>query len=178
MLVPESEPRRSPSSKPKPDGRRRKTPEFSDIELSRWKDYDELITDSLWLLGPRDRTGPHVGDYHGNFVRQIASQVIRRFTRRGEVVIDLFSGMGTTLIECRHPGRHGVGVELRDSLNQAARQRIDQAPNPDAVETLLVTGDSRLDETRESVEVQLQDLGYCHAHHVILPPLLGHHPVH
>jgi len=53
-----------------------KTTEFSDIDLSRWKDYDDVILDSLWLLGPRDKTGPHVGDYWGNFIPQIPYQVL------------------------------------------------------------------------------------------------------
>ncbi|MBI3928220.1 MAG: DNA methylase [Armatimonadetes bacterium] len=152
------------------DLRRRKSPEFSDIDLSRWKDYGDLITDSLWLLGPRDKSGPHVGDYHGNFVPQIAQQVIRRFTRPGEVVVDLFSGMGTTLIECRHLGRHGIGVELQAPINQRAGERIEQALNPNGIETCLITGDSRLEETRRQVQAQLERLGCAHAHHVVLHP--------
>ena len=86
-----------------------KSTDFSDIDLSRWKDYDDVILDSLWLLGPRDKTGPHVGDYWGNFISQIPYQVLTRFTKRGEVVVDLFSGMGTTLIECKRLGRAGLG---------------------------------------------------------------------
>ena len=73
----------------------------ADLDLSRWREYEDIITDSLWLLGARDRSGPHSAEYHGNFVPQIPNQIVRRFTTRGETVLDLFSGMGTTLIECR-----------------------------------------------------------------------------
>src|SRR5690348_15584449 len=77
---------------------------FSDLDLTRWKEYDDIFTGTLWVLGPRDKSGPHVGDYWGNFVPQVAAQVIRRFSKRGEIVVDLFNGMGTTLIECRRWG--------------------------------------------------------------------------
>src|SRR5438045_2518003 len=68
---------------------------FSDLERARWKEYDEILVGSLWLFGARDKSGPHVGDYWGNFVPQIPRQVLRRYTRQGDVVVDLFSGMGT-----------------------------------------------------------------------------------
>ena len=65
-------------------------PPYSDLDLTRWKEYDDLLTGSLWLLGPRAKDGPHVGDYWGNFVPQIPNQVLRRFTRQGETVVAPF----------------------------------------------------------------------------------------
>ena len=55
-----------------------KHPPFNDLDLARWKEYDDILTGSLWLLGRRDGTGPHVGDYWGNFVPQIPNQILRR----------------------------------------------------------------------------------------------------
>ena len=144
---------------------------FSDIDMSRWKDYiGDVITDSLWLLGARDRTGPHVGDYHGNFVPQIAYQVITRFTRRYEIVLDLFSGMGTTLIECRHLGRHGIGVELNQSVINRSSERISQATNVFDVTTELIHGNSTKEETMNQVRQTIEELGMSQAQHVILHP--------
>jgi len=53
---------------------------LGDIDLTRWKEYSDLITDSLWLLGRRDNNGTHTPDYWGNFVPQIPHQATRRFT--------------------------------------------------------------------------------------------------
>ena len=122
------------------------------------------------MLGARDRSGPHVGDYWGNFVPQIPNQVLRRFTRKGEVVLDLFAGMGTTLIECRHLGRHGIGVELVPEVAARARERIERAANADGVTTELLVGDSRLAETAERVREALSRLGKTQADCVILHP--------
>ena len=146
------------------------TTSFSDIDLRHWKAYGDVLTDSLWLLGPRDKRGPHSGDYWGNFVPQIPNQVLRRFTRRGEVVLDLFAGMGTTLIECRHLGRHGLGVELVPAVAERARRRIAQAGNDDSVTTELLIGDSRLPETAAALGERLAALGRREADCVILHP--------
>ena len=89
-----------------------KTTIFNDIDLNNWKDYSDIITDSLWLLGARDKSGAHSGEYHGNFIPQIPHQAILRYTKKREIVLDTFLGSGTTLIECKRLGRHGIGIEL------------------------------------------------------------------
>ncbi len=143
---------------------------FSDIDLSRWKEHSEVITGSLWLLGPRDKTGPHAGDYWGNFVPQIATQVLRRFTKKSEVVLDLFSGMGTTLIECRRLGRHGLGVELVPEVARASEQRIEQAENPHGVRTKVLVADSTRLDTKDLILAELKQLGADWADCAILHP--------
>lgn len=149
----------------------RENPTFCDIDMSRWKDYlSDIITDSLWILGPRDRSGPNTGDYHGNFVPQIAYQVITRFTKRDEIVLDLFSGMGTTLIECRHLGRHGIGVELNKEVIVSSRDKIDSASNPYNSKTFLIKGDSGSDEVKYEVRQKFKELGVREAQHIILHP--------
>jgi hypothetical protein len=55
-----------------------KTAPYSDIDLSRWREYDHVLTDSLWIIEGRDRTGGHRLDYHGDFIPQIATQTFLR----------------------------------------------------------------------------------------------------
>ncbi len=43
-----------------------KTGKINEINLRRWKEYDEVITDSLWVLERRDNSGAHVAEYWGN----------------------------------------------------------------------------------------------------------------
>lgn len=76
-----------------------KTSKINDINLNRWKEYQEIITDSLWLLEKRDTSGAHIGWYWGNFVPQIPHQLMLRYTKKDDWVIDPFVGSGTTLIE-------------------------------------------------------------------------------
>lgn len=86
-----------------------KTSKINDINLSRWKESDEVLTDSLWVLDKRDTSGAHVGWYWGNFIPQIPHQMMLRYTKKEDWVLDTFAGSGTTLIEGRRLGRSRNG---------------------------------------------------------------------
>jgi hypothetical protein len=115
---------------------------INDINLNRWKEYDDIITDSLWIFDKRDSSGMHQAGYWGNFIPQIPNQLLRRFTKKGEWVLDPFLGSGTTLIECKRLGRNGVGVELNPGVARSTKLIIDKEKNPDKVTTEVIRADS------------------------------------
>jgi len=82
------------------------------------------------------------------------------------MVIDAFLGYGTTLIECRRWGRHGIGVELSPKLVELAASRIREEPNPYGVKTDIVEGDS----TKEDFDSLIKEAGFENASLVILHP--------
>jgi DNA modification methylase len=143
-----------------------KTGKVNDLNLNRWKEYNDILTDSLWILDKRDRSGTHNADYWGNFIPQIPSQLLRRYTKKGEWVLDPFLGSGTTLIECRKLGRNGIGIELQPSVARRTRTRISKEDNPFAIHTAVVTGDS----TQLVLAEQLQLLGVPSVQFAILHP--------
>lgn len=119
-----------------------RTAAINEIDLNRWKAYDDILTDSLWLFERRDSTGSHSADYWGNFIPQIPNQLMRRYTRRGDWVIDPFAGSGTTLIEGRRLGRNTLGVELQPAVAERARALAAAEPNRHDVACHVVAGDS------------------------------------
>jgi 16S rRNA G966 N2-methylase RsmD len=120
-----------------------KTGKINEINLRRWKEYDEVITDSLWVLERRDNSGAHVAEYWGNFIPQIPHQMMVRYTKKGDWVLDTFAGSGTTLIECRRLGRNGIGIELNPKVAQRARELVEQEQNKGNVTTDIAVGDNR-----------------------------------
>jgi len=120
-----------------------KNGKVNEINLFRWKEYEEVITDSLWMLPRRDTSGAHLGWYWGNFIPQIPHQMMLRYTKRGDWVLDPFAGSGTTLIECRRMGRNGIGVELNADVVERSRRLVEEEPNPRSVSTDIFVGDSR-----------------------------------
>jgi len=98
-----------------------RTNKINDINLNRWKEYDDLRTDSLWIIDKRDSTGVHTAGYWGNFIPQIPNQMLKRYTKKGDWVLDTFAGCGTTLIESQRLGRNGIGIELQENVAQKAR---------------------------------------------------------
>ena len=119
-----------------------KESKINDLNLNRWKEYDDIITDSLWLFDKRDTSGVHKAGYWGNFIPQIPNQLLRRFTKKGEWVLDPFLGSGTTLIECKRLGRNGIGVELNPSVAKSAGSIIEKEKNPNKVTTKIIRGNS------------------------------------
>jgi len=119
-----------------------RTNKINDINLNRWKEYDDLRTDSLWIIDKRDSTGVHTAGYWGNFIPQIPNQMLKRYTKKGDWVLDTFAGCGTTLIESQRLGRNGIGIELQETVAQKARELISYEPNKYGVVTEVVTGDS------------------------------------
>ncbi|MEV7231257.1 DNA methyltransferase [Polymorphospora sp. NPDC051019] len=73
---------------------------------------------SVWLTGQnasrdlrRGRYTPESLTHPGKMLPTIPRYAIRTYTDPGDVVLDPMAGIGTTVIEAMHLGRHGVGVE-------------------------------------------------------------------
>lgn len=145
--------------------------QINDIDLKNWKEYDDILTDSLWLLGNRDKSGAHNNVYHGNFIPQIPNQLMRRFTKKGDVVLDLFLGHGTTLIESRRLGRHGIGVELIPEVAEVAKCNIENQPaTGNDIFSHVIVADSTTEAAKTKVLNALNKVGKNKVHLILLHP--------
>ncbi len=129
-----------------------KTSKINDINLNRWKEYENILTDSLWVLDKRDTSGAHLGWYWGNFVPQIPRQMMLRYTKKGDWVLDAFVGSGTTLIESKKLGRNGLGIELNPTVADEAKKFIEKEKNLNKVITKVIVGDSKKINRKEIFE--------------------------
>jgi len=77
---------------------------------------EEINVDSLWLIPQRDKTGKHKNIYHGNFIPQIPNQLIRRYTKEQEIILEPFAGSGTTLFECENLNRKYIGFDINQQM--------------------------------------------------------------
>jgi methylase of polypeptide subunit release factors len=147
---------------------RPKTPPYSDIDLDRWREYDHIWTDSLWQIDSRDRSGGHSLDYHGNFVPQIATQTYLRYTKKDDIVLDLFLGSGTSAIEAARLNRRLIGVELKPDLVEYVRTKVPAELLGDRIH--ILEGDSTLEQTAVRVRETLAAMNADHAQLLILHP--------
>jgi len=76
------------------------------------------------------------------FPLSLARQQIEIYSRRGEVVLDPFLGVGTTLDACRELGRRGIGIEINDRFARTARK--DLGPPSKSAQRVIVGDAKRL----------------------------------
>lgn len=124
---------------------------INDLDLENWKNLTDVWTDSLWTIPNRDNSGAHSGHYHGNFVPQIPHQLLTRYTKKGDFVLDPFSGSGTTLIEAQRMERNSIGIELQQSVAMEALERIHSEQREGIVADTFVD-DSRTFDTKRILE--------------------------
>lgn len=124
---------------------------INDLDMSKWKELTDVWTDSLWIIPGRDNSGAHSGYYHGNFVPQIPHQLLTRYTKAGDFVLDPFSGSGTTLIEAQRMGRNSIGIELQPCVAAEAIARIHSEQKAGIIADTFVD-DSRTFDTKRILD--------------------------
>ncbi|ADG13093.1 DNA methylase N-4/N-6 domain protein [Methanocaldococcus infernus ME] len=102
------------------------TIEDTKLEIGKdWKikkfqpDNFELEPTNVWSFPKRGDWATHYlnSKYRGNWAPQVARNLILRYSKEGETVLDPFVGSGTTLIEAKLLFRNAIGVDInRDAV--------------------------------------------------------------
>ncbi|MDR2841341.1 MAG: DNA adenine methylase [Paludibacter sp.] len=125
-----------------------------EFDVKNWKETN-ILTDSLWLINERDKSGKHANVYHGNFVPQIPNQLILRYTKAGETVLDLFMGSGTTLFECENLKRNFIGFDINQQIIDFVNSKmIDTQDINFEINNCDVTNKEKFDSAIKNQKVQ------------------------
>lgn len=145
-----------------------KTTRYSDIDLNNWKAYEHIKTDTLWEFPTRLKDGGHSNEYHGNYIPQIAQQLYERFTKKNDIVLDLFFGSGTSGIEAVNMGRRCIGVELKDELAESVSEKF--TPKQLVTDVRVICADSASEIAKEKIQTSLDIMREEKAQFLILHP--------
>jgi modification methylase len=92
----------------------------------------------------RDRYLPTSTAHPAKMLPAIAAHAIAAYTDPGDLVIDPMCGIGTTLVEAVHAGRHGLGIEYEPRWANLATANLDHAHTHGAPgHAHVLTGDAR-----------------------------------
>lgn len=118
------------------------------------KDF-KLEQTSVWSFKQRGNWATHSGEYRGNWSPYIPRNIILRYSKPGDLVLDYFCGGGTTAIECKLLGRRCIAIDINEKAIELAKQKInfdiyqrqfsfyEEYNIQSTYEPKLITGDAR-----------------------------------
>jgi len=89
-----------------------------------------LETTTVWSFPDRGDWATHRGDYRGNWAPQIPRNLILRYSKPGETVLDQMCGSGTTLVESKLLGRNAIGVDINYEAVMLTMDRLNFSYRP------------------------------------------------
>jgi len=85
----------------------------------------QLEYTTVWSFPERGDWVTHKGDFRGNWAPQIPRNLILRYSKEGDTVLDPMVGSGTTLIECKLLGRNAIGFDINPEMVKMTKDRLD-----------------------------------------------------
>ena len=88
-------------------------------------DLFNLEYNTIWSFRDRGDWGTHKGDYHGNWSPFIPKNIILRYSKENDLILDQFLGSGTTLVEAKLLNRKGIGCDVNPTALKISKNRIE-----------------------------------------------------
>lgn len=95
--------------------------ENSKLTEAEWIEY----TKQIWNIPIPGKNDLAFGKHSAIMPEEIPRRLIRLFTYKGEMVLDPFTGSGTTLKIAKELGRNYVGYELMENYRDVISEKID-----------------------------------------------------
>ncbi len=87
------------------------------------KNFREEQT-TVWSFKQRGNWATHSGEYRGNWSPYIPRNIILKYSKPGELVLDYFCGSGTTAVECKILGRKCIALDINDKAIELAKKNL------------------------------------------------------
>lgn len=82
---------------------------------------------TVWSFPDRGDWATHSGNYRGNWSPYIPRNLLLRYSKPGDLVLDQMVGSGTTLVESRLLGRNAIGVDINPDALMVSQDRLNFA---------------------------------------------------
>lgn len=123
----------------------------------------ELETTTVWSFKNRGSWCTHNGSFRGNWSPYVPRNLILRYTKPGDTVLDCFVGGGTTAVESKILGRKCIAIDINPGAIGITKQNLDfpllvaesNGKSVPAYEPELTIGDARNLKNIESGSIDL-----------------------
>jgi DNA modification methylase len=113
-------------------------------KLTKWEPEDfELEMTTIWSFPKRGDWATHDAKWRGNWSPYIPRNIILRYSREGDLILDQFAGGGTTLVEAKLLNRDIIGIDINDVALERCREKTAFEYEPAKGKVYIKKGDAR-----------------------------------
>lgn len=113
-------------------------------KITKWEPDDfELEMTTHWSFPKRGDWATHDAKWRGNWSPYIPRNIILRYSKEGDLVLDQFAGGGTTLVEAKLLNRDIIGVDVNDAALARCREKTDFEHEGACGKVYIHKGDAR-----------------------------------
>ena len=95
-------------------------------KIINWQPQDfELEMTTHWSFPKRGDWATHDAKWRGNWSPYIPRNIILRYSKEGDLILDQFAGGGTTLVEAKLLNRNIIGIDVNDVALERCKQKTD-----------------------------------------------------
>jgi DNA modification methylase len=96
------------------------------MTVKKWEpDNFELEMNTVWSFPQRGNWATHDAKYRGNWSPYIPRNLLLRYSKEGDLILDQFVGGGTTLIEAKLLNRNILGVDINPTAIKLCKEKTD-----------------------------------------------------
>ena len=94
--------------------------------ITKWEpDNFELEMNTVWSFPQRGNWATHDAKYRGNWSPYIPRNLLLRYSKDGDKVLDQFAGGGTTLVEAKLLNRNIIGIDVNPVALERCYEKTD-----------------------------------------------------
>jgi DNA modification methylase len=94
------------------------------MPIKQWEPENfELETNTVWSFPNRGNWATHDAKYRGNWSPYIPRNIILRYSKEGDLMLDQFAGGGTTLVEAKLLNRNIIGIDVNDMALKRCQEK-------------------------------------------------------
>lgn len=113
-------------------------------KIIKWEPEDfELEMTTHWSFPKRGNWATHDAKWRGNWSPYIPRNILLRYSKENDLVLDQFAGGGTTLVEAKLLNRNIIGVDVNDIALERCREKTNFEHEGANGDIYLRKGDAR-----------------------------------
>ena len=113
-------------------------------KITKWKPENfELEMTTHWSFPNRGDWATHDAKWRGNWSPYIPRNIMLRYSKVGDTVLDQFAGGGTTLVEAKLLNRNIIGVDVNETALSRCREKVDFEHEGASGKVYIRKGDAR-----------------------------------